>query len=47
MLTLFRPGGGGGGKVPALTLNVYNFKTVLSMVTELDDFSFDFYLEIS
>ena len=45
MLTLFRPGGGEGvgGEVPTLTLNVYNFKSVLSMVSKLDDFSFDLF----
>ena len=29
----------GGRKVSALTLNLYNFKTVLLMATKLDDFS--------
>ena len=39
-LTLFRPAGGGGGgrKVPALTLNVYNFFKIQPNAAKLYEF---------
>ena len=39
LLTLFRPVGGGGGVVPALTLDVHNFFRMQAKPIKLGDFS--------